>query len=83
MMIISYVGQKLLGCTSEDVEKWDTQPVKMKAPPNIDPAYTTRDTENSIIMTRLVNSMEEDISSNLNVLFNNTRAVGKCEPNVL
>ena len=35
-----------------------------KAPESTDPAYATWDTENSMVMTWLVNSMEEDISSN-------------------
>ncbi|XP_071924652.1 uncharacterized protein [Coffea arabica] len=35
-----------------------------KAPISTDPAYATWDAENSMVMTWLVNSMEEDISSN-------------------
>ena len=35
-----------------------------KAPAVDDPAYVTWDAENSMVMTWLVNSMEEDISSN-------------------
>ncbi|KAL9441801.1 hypothetical protein AB3S75_020326 [Citrus x aurantiifolia] len=35
-----------------------------KVPANDDPLYATWDAENSIVMTWLVNSMEEDISSN-------------------
>ena len=35
-----------------------------KAPPETDPAYATWDAENSMVMTWLVNSMEEDISFN-------------------
>ena len=34
------------------------------APTTEDPAYTTWDAENSMVMTWLVNSMEEEISSN-------------------
>lgn len=35
-----------------------------KAPPETDPAYATWDAGNSMVMMWLVNSMEEDISSN-------------------
>ena len=35
-----------------------------KVPANDDPLYATWDAENSMVMTWLVNSMEEDISSN-------------------
>ena len=35
-----------------------------KAPAPEDPAYATWDAENSMVMTWLVNSMDEDISSN-------------------
>lgn len=35
-----------------------------KAPAEADPAYSTWDAKNSMVMTWLVNSMEEDISSN-------------------
>ncbi len=34
------------------------------APAEADPTYATWDVENSMFMTWLVNSMEEDISSN-------------------
>lgn len=34
------------------------------APPKTDPTYATWDARNSMVMTWLVNSMEEDISSN-------------------
>ena len=43
-----------------------------------DPTYATWDAENSMVMTWLVNSMEEDISSN----YMCTRDLGECEPNV-
>ena len=35
-----------------------------KAPAEADPTYDTWDAENSMVMAWLVNSMEEDISSN-------------------
>ena len=35
-----------------------------RAPKSTDPTYATWDAENSMVMTWLVNSMEEDISSN-------------------
>ena len=35
-----------------------------KAPAEDDPAYATWDAENSMVMTWLANSMEEDIGSN-------------------
>ena len=37
---------------------------KTKAPKSTDPAYATWDAEHSMVMMWLVNSMEEDISSN-------------------
>lgn len=35
-----------------------------KAPPKEDPTYATWDAENTMVMAWLVNSMDEDISSN-------------------
>ena len=55
---------------------------EIRAPKSMDPAYATWDAENSMVMTWLVNSMEEDISSNC-ILFNGTGMMGKHQLDVL
>ncbi len=51
------------------------------APAEADPTYATQDAKNSMVMTWLVNSMEEDISSNY-MCYPTARALGECEPDV-
>ena len=46
-----------------------------------DPNYATWDAESSMVMTQLVNSMEEDISSNY-MCYPTTRALGECKSDV-
>ena len=52
-----------------------------KAPAVDDPNYAIWDAENSTVMTWLVNSMEEDISSNY-MCYPTTRALGECKSNL-
>ena len=64
MVIISCVSPNLSGCIFGDEERWDILIGDKKEPAKEDPSYATWDAENSMLMTWLVKSMEEDISSN-------------------
>ena len=52
-----------------------------KAPTVVDPNYAIWDAENSMVMTWLANSMEEDISSNY-MCYPTARALGECKSDV-
>ena len=61
---ISYPGPSPWVCTSEAGEKSGYLTGEKKETAPEDPTYSTWDAENSMVMTWLVNSMEEDLSSN-------------------
>ena len=52
-----------------------------KAPKRTDPAYATWDAENSMVMTWLVNSKQEDISNYM--CYSMARVMGKHQSDVL
>jgi hypothetical protein len=65
MVIIFCDGLNRFACTSGGVGRWAGYLTGEKtAPAEAYPTYATWDAENSMVMTWLVNSMEEDISSN-------------------
>ena len=57
-------GPNLSRCISVEEESLGYLTSKRPKPDTTDPQHTVRAAENSMVMTWLVNSMEEDISSN-------------------